>query len=458
MCGLFGISGPKARYAETVSQGLFALQHRGQEAAGMALYDGRDIMAHRGVGLVPQVMFNSPLRDIESTVAIGHTRYSTHGASALANAQPFVAVHKGTRYAIAHNGNLSNANDLIARLEELGMIFTTDSDTEALLKMYVTAEGEPAERLNTVARSLTGAYSLLIIQDDLLVAVRDPHGFRPLWLGKLGDAIVLSSEDSAFNLVGAEPIRELGRGEILVFREGKQVASGKIDLELPEAQCVFELIYFGRPDSRIFGRSAYEFRKACGRALASREDREIDLVSPVPDSGLPAALGFSEASGKPLEMALIRNHYVGRSFIQPTTASRRDVVRNKLLPLRGVLEGASIALVDDSIVRGTTSRLIVELLRDFGAREVHLRIASPPLTHPCFFGIDMPTREELLASSRSIEEIRDFLGADSVRYLDIEDLRAILGEDSARFCYACFSGEYPQYSLPTKEPYRRIRR
>ncbi|MGC8894627.1 MAG: amidophosphoribosyltransferase [candidate division WOR-3 bacterium] len=458
MCGLFGISSPKAKLADLVAQGLFALQHRGQEAAGMALYDGNEIKAHRGIGLVPQVMFHNPLRDTEATVAIGHTRYSTHGASALANAQPFVAVHRGTRYAIAHNGNLSNANELMARLEERGMIFSTDSDTEALLKMYVTAEGEPAERLNAVARSFTGAYSLLIMQDDLLVAVRDPHGFRPLWLGRLGDVIVLSSEDSAFNLLGAEPIREMERGEILVFREGRELASSRIDLELPEAQCVFELIYFGRPDSWLFGHGAYVFRKACGRALAGCEDRDIDMVSPVPDSGLPAALGFSEASGRPLEMSLIRNHYVGRSFIQPSPISRREVVRNKLLPLRGVLEGASIALVDDSIVRGTTSRLIVELLRDFGAREVHLRIASPPLTHPCFFGIDMPTREELLASSRSIDEIRDFLGADSVRYLGISDLRAILGDSADRFCYACFNGEYPPYSLPSREPYRRIRK
>ncbi len=458
MCGIFGISSPPAKLADLVSEGLFALQHRGQEAAGIALYDGKELMVHRGVGLVPQVMFKNPLRDTEATVAIGHTRYSTHGASALANAQPLIAVHRSIHYAVAHNGNLSNANELTARLEEQGMIFTTDSDTEAFLKMYVTAEGEPAERLNAVARSLTGAYSLLIAQDDLLIAVRDPHGFRPLWIGRLGDMVILSSEDSAFNLIGAEPIREMERGEILVFREGREIASGRIGLELPEAQCVFELIYFGRPDSRIFGHSAYGFRKACGRALAGREDREIDLVSPVPDSGLPAALGFSEASGRPLEMALIRNHYVGRSFIQPTAASRRDVVRNKLLPLRGILKGASIALVDDSIVRGTTSRLIVELLRDFGAREVHLRIASPPLTHPCFFGIDMPTREELLASSRSTDEIREFLGADSVRYLDIGDLMAILGHEAPRFCYACFNGEYPPYSLPTREPYRRIRR
>lgn len=458
MCGLFGISGPKARLADLVSEGLFALQHRGQEAAGVALYDGAGIRAHKGVGLVPAVMSQNPLRDTEAIAAIGHTRYSTHGSSALSNAQPFVAVHKGIHYAVAHNGNLSNANDLIARLEDRGMIFATDSDTEALLKMYVTAEGEPTERLNLVAKSLMGAYSLLVIQDDLLVAVRDPHGFRPLWLGRLGDMVVLSSEDSAFNLIGAEPVREIDRGEILVFREGQEIASGRIDLELPEARCVFELIYFTRPDSAVFGRQAYGFRKACGRALAAREDREIDLVSPVPDSGLPAALGFSEASGTPLEMALIRNHYVGRSFIQPSVASRREVVRNKLLPLRGILEGARLALVDDSIVRGTTSRLIVELLRDFGAREVHLRIASPPLASPCFFGIDMPTREELLASSRSIDEIKDFLGADSIRYLDIGDLRAILGQEADRFCYACFTGEYPPYSLPTKEPYRRIRR
>jgi|YNPNPStandDraft_1061719.scaffolds.fasta_scaffold02642_9 amidophosphoribosyltransferase len=458
MCGIFGVSGPKAKLAELVVQGLFALQHRGQEAAGLALCDGSELRVHKGLGLVQTVMAHNPLNDFEATAALGHTRYSTHGASALANAQPLVAVHRGSRYAVAHNGNLSNANELIARLEEKGAIFATDSDTEAFLKLYVTAEGDPIARLNAVARALTGAYSILIIHDDLLIAARDPHGFRPLWLGRLGDTALLSSEDSAFNLVGAEPERELRRGEILVFREGKEIASGRIDLELPEAQCVFELIYFGRPDSRLFGYSAYRFRKACGRALALREDSEIDIVSPVPDSGLPAALGFAEASGKPLEMALIRNHYVGRSFIQPSIASRREVVRNKLLPLRGILEGASIALVDDSIVRGTTSRLIVELLRDFGAREVHLRIASPPLTNPCFFGIDMPTREELLASSRTVEEIREFLGADSVRYLDMEDLRSILGKDAGRFCYACFTGEYPAYSLPSREPYRRIRK
>ncbi len=456
MCGIIGVSGPPERYAPLLVKGLFALQHRGQEAAGVALHDG-ELRVHKGVGLVTQVFKRGELFDVEATVGVGHTRYSTHGASVLANAQPLVAQHKGSVYAIAHNGNISNAFALRRELEERGVIFTTTSDTEIILYLYATGKGSPAERVKALAPKLMGAYSLAILHDDALVLARDPHGFRPLSIGRLGEAVIAVSEDSAFNLLGAEKERDVEPGEILVFKEGKLVERDLIDLKRPPAQCVFELIYFARPDSVVFGHQAYLFRKACGRALARRESEAVDIVVPVPDSGFPAALGFAEELGAPVELGLIRNHYVGRSFIQPGQKSRREAVRQKLLPLREVLEGKRVALVDDSIVRGTTSKLIVELVREFGAKEVHMRIASPPLISPCFFGIDMPTREELVASSRSVEEVREFVGADSLRYLPVEDLAQCLGQDAGLFCYACFTGHYPEGSLPPEGATRRVR-
>ncbi len=456
MCGIIGASGPCQRLAPLLVKGLFALQHRGQEAAGVALFDG-ELRVHKGVGLVNQVFKRGELFNFEATVGVGHTRYSTHGASVLANAQPLVARHKGSVYAIAHNGNISNALALRRQLEERGVIFTTTSDTEIILYLYATGKGSPAERLKALASALMGAYSLTILHDDALVLVRDPHGFRPLSLGRLGDTVIAASEDSAFNLLGARKERDLEPGEILVFREGKLVERDFIGLKRPRAQCVFELIYFARPDSVVFGHQAYLFRKGCGRALAKREREAVDIVVPVPDSGFPAALGFAEELGAPVELGLIRNHYVGRSFIQPGQRSRREAVRQKLLPLKEVLKDRRIALVDDSIVRGTTSKLIIELVREFGAKEVHVRIASPPLTSPCFFGIDMPTKEELLASSRTVEEIREFLGADSLRYLSVEDLAGCLGEDAGRFCFACFTGRYPEGSVPPEGATRTVR-
>ena len=455
MCGIIGVSGPKKAYAPTLVKGLFALQHRGQEAAGLALFGG-ELKVHKGAGLVTQVFKKEELFDYEATVGVGHTRYSTAGGSTAVNAQPLVARHKGSVYAVAHNGNISNAGALRRQLEDQGVIFTTTSDTEIILYLYATAQGSPVERLKALAPKLMGAYSLAVLHDDQLVLARDPHGFRPLSLGNLDGAVLAASENSAFNLLGARWERDLEPGEILVFREGKLVERDFIELKRPVSQCVFEIIYFARPDSVVFGHQAYLFRKACGRALAEGESEEIDIVVPVPDSGFPAALGFAERLGVPVELGLIRNHYVGRSFIQPAQRTRREAVRHKLLPLWEVLDGKSIALVDDSIVRGTTSKLIVELVREFGAREVHVRIASPPITSPCFFGIDMPTKEELLASTRSVEEIREFLGADSLRYLRVDELSGCL-EEPGRFCMACFTGKYPEGSLPPEGATRTVR-
>ncbi len=424
----------------------------------MALYDGDRIHLHRGPGLVHQVFENTRLAELQAVVGIGHTRYSTTGESVAQNAQPLVAVHRHHSYAIAHNGNLSNAPQLRQTLENAGAIFSTTSDTEALLKMFVVADGSPGERMRSIAPSLKGAYSAVMIQDDMLIAFRDPMGFRPLSVGRLGSLVVVASEDSAFHLIKAQHMYDLQPGELAVFQRGQEVFRDIFARPEKASKCVFELIYFSRPDSTVFQVPAYDFRKECGKLLARRETEKIDFVSPVPDSGLSAAIGFSQEAGVPLEMALIRNHYVGRSFIQPGQASRRDVVRNKLLPVQDLIKGASIALVDDSVVRGTTSRLIVELLREFGAARVHLRIASPPLKWPCYFGIDMPTREELLASSRNVDEITGFLGADSVRYLGMDDLQTVLGRGAEGFCYACFTGDYPPGSLPETGAYRRIRK
>jgi len=451
-CGLFGIYSQSTEIADTLHLGLFALQHRGQEAAGFAISDGRELRCYKDLGLIQDVFTKGHVSLLRGHIGIAHTRYSTQGESARQeNAQPFILRREGRWLAIVHNGNLSNATQLREELSSEGVSFNSTSDTESLLHLYARARGaSPQERLAAVATTVMGAYSLVIIDGDKLIAARDPFGFRPLVLGRRGEDFCIASETAAFDIIGAQMVREIEPGEVLIIdREG--LHPSRFTGERPRQQCVFELIYFARPDSKLFGHNVYEFRKACGALLAQKEAHEIDIVVPVPDSGLPAALGYSRKLNKPLEFGLIRSHYIGRSFIEPYQASRIHKVRMKLLPLRDVLQDRRVALVDDSIVRGTTSRAIVHVLREFGAKEVHLRIASPPLISPCYFGIDMPTREELVASSRTIPEITRFMNADSVVYLTVAELRQCVG-DSENFCTACFTGQYPQGSLPQQHP------
>lgn len=451
-CGLFGIYSRSSEIAEVLHLGLFALQHRGQEAAGFAISDGRELRCYKDLGLIQDIYTKGEIRFFKGHLGVAHTRYSTQGESARPeNAQPLSLRREGRWLAIAHNGNLSNAARLRDELLGEGIYFNSTSDTESLLHLYARAPGKsPEEKLKALAPKVLGAYSILLIDGDSLIAARDPFGFRPLVLGRRDEDWLVASETAALDMVGAEFVREIEPGEALVIdRDG--LRSARFGPQRPRRSCVFELIYFARPDSKLFGHNVYEFRKFCGKALAEKEERQIDIVVPVPDSGLPAALGYARALNKPLEFGLIRSHYIGRSFIEPYQESRVHKVRMKLLPLREVLQGRRIALVDDSIVRGTTSRAIVHVLREFGAQEVHLRIASPPLIAPCYFGIDMPTREELMASSRTVPEIARFMGADSVVYLTVAELQRCVG-DAENFCTSCFTARYPENSLPSEHP------
>lgn len=451
-CGLFGIYSQSSEIAEILHLGLFALQHRGQEAAGFAISDGRELRCYKDLGLIQDVFAKGNVKLLRGPIGIAHTRYSTQGESARPeNAQPLILRRAGRWLALAHNGNLSNAAQLKEELLSEGIYFNSTSDTESLLHLYARASGtSPAEKLEALAQKIIGAYSILLIDGEQLIAARDPFGFRPLVLGRRHEDWAVASETAALDMVSAQFVREIAPGEaILIDRNGLRAT--RFGPQRPPRQCVFELIYFARPDSKLFEHNVYEFRKRCGVSLAHKEQDQIDIVVPVPDSGLPAALGYARALDKPLEFGLIRSHYIGRSFIEPYQESRIHKVRMKLLPLREVLQDQRVALVDDSIVRGTTSRAIVHVLREFGAKEVHLRIASPPIIAPCYFGIDMPTREELVASSRTIPEITRFMGADSVVYLTAEELQQCVG-DPENFCTSCFTARYPENSLPSEHP------
>jgi amidophosphoribosyltransferase len=447
MCGVVGIWGhPEA--AKLTYLGLHALQHRGQETAGIVSSGapGASFARHVGRGLVADVFPADALAGLTGARAIGHVRYSTAGGTATANAQPFRVKTARGQLALAHNGNLVNEQEVREDLEIRGSIFTTDSDTEVLLHLLAHARAPRLQdRLREAAAQVEGAYSLVLLTDDALVGVRDPSGFRPLWLGRVGDAHVLVSETASLALIEGEPIREIEPGEIVII-DDDGVRSERLvhQPDAPQRACIFELVYFARPDSEVFGRSVYEARVAMGAQLAKESPAEADLVIPVPDSGVAAALGFSDASGLPFRHGLIRSHYVGRTFIEPEQSIRHFGVKLKLSAVRAVLEGKRVVVVDDSVVRGTTSRKIVKMIRDAGAREVHLRISSPPSRFPCFYGIDTPTREELIASSQSPEAIRDFVTADSLAYISEEGLHAAVGDDpeDRRFCNACFTGKY----------------
>jgi amidophosphoribosyltransferase len=472
-CGVCGVFGhPEA--SNLAYLGLYALQHRGQESAGIISSDGAAMHLHKGMGLVQDIFQPSVLARLPGAAAMGHTRYSTAGETALLNAQPILIDCNKGQLSIAHNGNLTNAARLRRALEHRGSIFQTTSDTEVVVHLVARSaarnlQGALADALNQVE----GAYSIVVLTRDDLYAVRDPRGFRPLALGKLGDAWIVASETCAFDLVGAEYIRDVEPGEMLrISRSGLE--SVRFAPPKDRQHCIFEHVYFARPDSLVFGRSVDKSREMLGRLLAREQPADADIVVPVPDSGVPAAIGYAMESGLPFRMGLIRNHYVGRTFIEPQQSIRDFGVKLKLNPVRPLLEGKRVVMVDDSLVRGTTSRKIVRMVREAGAKEVHVRISCPPTVSPCYYGVDTPTREELLASEAScirphigpesstpagpvriLEEIRLFLGADSVGYLSLEGLRQAVGDASGNFCTSCYTGIYPTESVQLEVSPRR---
>ena len=440
-CGVVGVYGhPEAATLAYLS--LYALQHRGQESAGIVASNGEALISHRGMGHVADIFGQEILARLRGSLAIGHNRYSTQGSTVLKNCQPFVVEWAHGALAIAHNGNLVNADELRAKLEARGSIFQSTVDSEVIVHLIAgSSENTLTDRIIDALRQVKGAYSLVFLTEDRIIAARDPAGFRPLVLGRIGDAVVIASETCALDLVDATYEREIEPGEILTV-SARGVESVHPFGPQKTHHCVFEYIYFARPDSRVFGRNVYEVRKELGRQLAREAPVAADIVIPVPDSGVPAAIGYAEEAGLPYEMGLIRNHYVGRTFIEPSSSIRNFGVKVKLNALREVLAGKRVIVVDDSIVRGTTSRKLVHMIRQAGAREVHMRISSPPTTNPCFYGIDTPTKEELIASAHSVDEIRDYLAADSLAYLSVSGMYGFTGQRSS-FCDACFTGQYP---------------
>ncbi|MDQ7833916.1 MAG: amidophosphoribosyltransferase [Humidesulfovibrio sp.] len=442
-CGLFGIYGhPEA--ARMAYFGLYALQHRGQESAGIVTWDGQGIREQRGMGLVNEVFNERHLgKELKGTVALGHIRYSTTGVSLIRNAQPFLVRFKDWHIGVGHNGNLVNTLELRRELENDGSIFQTTMDTEVFVHLIAKhMNGSTIEEAIIKACSrVKGAYSLLILANNKLIAVRDPHGIRPLCLGRLNDNYVFASETCAFDLIEAEYIRQVEPGEMIVIENGR-LTSHRLLEKAPKRQCIFELIYFARPDSMVFDEGVYERRKAMGARLAVEAPVDADFVMPFPDSGNYAAVGYSQASGLPLELAMIRNHYVGRTFIQPSQDMRNFSVRVKLNPVRSMIEGKRILIVEDSIVRGTTIRTRVKKLREMGAREIHMRVSCPAIRFPCFYGIDFSSKGELIAATTPVHDIARFIGLDSLHYLSIPGLLDSVVEKDAH-CLACFDGNYP---------------
>jgi len=446
-CGVFGIYGHRDATA-TTALGLHALQHRGQEAAGIVSCDGDHFHSHKALGLVGENFGSEEVVNrLHGSMAVGHVRYSTSGDTVLRNVQPLFADFEFGGMTIAHNGNLTNALDVRKSLVRRGCIFQSTTDTETIIHLMATSHySTVVDRMIDALRQLEGAYSLVAITRRKLIGMRDPHGVRPLVLGRFEGAYVMASETCALDIIGAEFVRDIEPGEIVVVDENG-IKSVKPFAKVPNRFCIFEYIYFARPDSTLEGRNVYEVRKSIGAELARENGVDADMVIPVPDSGVPAAIGYAEESGIPFELGIIRNHYVGRTFIEPTARIRHLGVKLKHNANIHLLKGKRVILVDDSIVRGTTSVKIVEMVRAAGATEVHLRISSPPTTHPCFYGIDTPEREELLASTRSIEEMIRYIGVDSLSYISMDGLYRAVGEpgrDSERpqYCDACFSGDY----------------
>jgi len=442
-CGVFGVFN-HTEASNLTYLGLYALQHRGQESCGIVSSDGAALHSHKSMGLVADVFGNQEIfKTLPGNSAIGHVRYSTTGSSVIKNVQPIMVDYSRGSIAVAHNGNIVNAQIIKDELEAYGSIFQTTMDTEIIVHLLATSkENSLLDRLTDALTRIQGAYCLLFLTETRMVAVRDPNGFRPLCLGRLGSAYVVASESCALDLIDAEFIREIEPGEVIIVDKNGMTSYFPLKKVAP-TPCIFEFVYFARPDSHIFGKNVYMVRKEQGRQLAREHKVDADIVVPIPDSGVPAALGYAEESGIPFELGLIRNHYVGRTFIEPQQAIRHFGVKIKLNPVRELLKGKRVVVIDDSIVRGTTSRKIVKMIRNAGASEVHVRISSPPTSYPCYYGIDTPNRKELISSSHSIDEIRRYITADSLGYLSEEGLMKSVGGEHASFCNACFTGGYP---------------
>ncbi len=441
-CGLFGLLGHDDA-ARLVYLGLYSLQHRGQESAGIVSSDGKQFYSRRSLGLVNEVFDDSNLAKLYGRIAIGHNRYSTTGSPSTSNVQPLIVDIKGKPLAIAHNGNLVNAADLRRTMQEAGSIFQSSTDSEVFVHLMARSKEKSAEKMIVeAARRVRGAYSLLLMTLDSIIALRDPNGFRPLCMGVKDGSFVFASETCALDIVGARFESEVEPGEIVVAN-AKGIHRERFAFSDRLSLCVFELIYFSRPDSLVFGLSVDAVRKAFGGRLAIEQPADADIVISVPDSSNAAALGYSIQSGIPFELGLIRNHYVGRTFIYPTSELRNNRVRIKFNPVRELLRGKRVVVVDDSIVRGTTSKKLMAMLRDVGVKEIHVRISSPPIRYPCFYGIDTPTRNELIAANCSVEEIRKFLDVDTLGYISVEGMLDATGRSACDFCVACFTGDYP---------------
>ncbi|HZV82995.1 MAG TPA: amidophosphoribosyltransferase [Geobacteraceae bacterium] len=442
-CGIFGIFN-HAEASNLTYLGLYALQHRGQEACGIVSSDGKNLHSHKAMGLVADVFGDqNTFKKLPGNSAIGHVRYSTTGSSVIKNTQPIMVEYSRGAIAVAHNGNIVNAQIIRAELEAYGSIFQTSMDTEIIVHLLATARNDSlVDRITAALDRVEGAYCLLFLTESRMIAARDPHGFRPLCLGRLGGAYVIASESCALDLIEAEFIREIEPGEMVVIDKNGMTSFFPWKKQTP-APCIFEFVYFARPDSYIFGKNVYMVRKEMGRQLAREHGVDADLVIAVPDSGVPAAMGYAEEAGIPFELGLIRNHYVGRTFIEPQQSIRHFGVKIKLNPVRDILKGKKVVVIDDSIVRGTTSRKIVKMVRNAGASEVHMRISSPPTSYPCYYGIDTPNRKELISASHTIDEIRKYITADSLGYMSHDGLMKSVGMDNTPYCTACFAGDYP---------------
>jgi amidophosphoribosyltransferase len=440
-CGVFGIfNHPDA--SSLTFLGLYALQHRGQESAGIVTSNQGEPKSHRGMGLVADTFDRPKLEALSGTTAVGHVRYSTTGSSLLKNAQPFLAQHSQGFLAVAHNGNLVNARDLKEKLESRGSIFQSTMDSEIFVHLIARSKKKGyMEKTIDALRQVRGAYSIVLLTENALIAARDPHGIRPLCLGEIGESYILASETCALDLIEARYIRDVDPGEVILI-DKNGIHSESPFSKVKPAFCIFEYIYFARPDSNIYGESVYLVRKKLGARLAEESPADADFVMPIPDSGNYAALGFAERMKLPFEMGMIRNHYVGRTFIQPSQTVRDFGVKVKLNPVRALLKGKRVVVVEDSIVRGTTSRTRIRALREAGAKEIHMRVSCPPHCYPCHYGIDFPTREELVASSRNVEEIRKFIGVDTLAYLSLEGMVGAMAQPSDSFCLACYNGHY----------------
>ena len=440
-CGVFGIYGSEGA-AESTFLGLYALQHRGQEGAGIVSTDGDRMYEHKGMGLVAHVFDDDSIARLKGKAAVGHNRYSTTGLPRVANIQPLLVDCRVGKLALAHNGNLVNARELRKAMEADGSIFNTTMDSEVILHLIARSKEEDLDSMIVDAvQQLRGAFSVLLLTKDSLIAVKDPQSFRPLCLGRKGDATIITSESCALDIIGAEYIRDIEPGELVIVDE-RGIRSRKAFEPQQQAKCIFEFIYFSRPDSKVFGENVDKIRRKLGVVLARNHPVDADICIAVPDSSNTSSLGFAQESGIRFELGLIRNHYVGRTFIQPSQSLRDGTVRLKFNTVDGVLKGKRVVVVDDSIVRGSTMKKLVVMLKKAGAKEVHLRICSPPIQFPCFYGIDMPSRGELIASSKSVDEIRQYLGVTSLEYLTIEDLNSVV-DDPGNFCNACFTGMYP---------------